>query len=99
MEVAPSNPLTIGLTASPTSDAVVSRPKPVPRTLAGMTAAAAVYAAVMPHADRNAEDRRRQEQPADIMHQDVEPGAGRRQRRLRPRSDAAASGVEAARAQ
>ena len=37
-----SRPLTTGLTASPISDAVVSSPKPVPRTLAGMTAAAAV---------------------------------------------------------
>src|SRR5437868_14967742 len=48
MDVAPSSPLTIGLSARPMSDEVVSRPKPAPRALAGITLPAAVYAAVMP---------------------------------------------------
>jgi hypothetical protein len=47
MLVAPSSPLTIGLTASPTSDAVVSRPKPAPLAPAGMMPLAAVYEAVV----------------------------------------------------
>ena len=42
MDVAARRPHTIGLAARPVSDAVVSSPKPVPRTFAGMTPAAAV---------------------------------------------------------
>ena len=47
MLVAPSIPLTTGLTARPTSEAVVSKPKPAPLAPDGMTVVAAVYAAVV----------------------------------------------------
>ena len=42
MLVAASKPVTIGLSASPVSDAVVSRPKPAPRAAAGSPLLAAV---------------------------------------------------------
>ena len=67
MLVAPRMPLTIGLSARPTSDAVVSKPKPAPRADAGNDAARRGVGRGRRDADGQPEDRRRdQEQPRGV---------------------------------
>ena len=57
MLVAARKPLTIGLSARPTSDAVVRSPKPAPRAEAGITRACRRVSGRRRDADGEAEDR------------------------------------------
>ena len=87
-----SNPLTIGLTTRPPSDAVVSRPNPAPGARRNHRRRRGIGSG-HPATNRNPEDRRRHERPPDIMHQDVDP-APPPPRRMRRQSIEEEAGVE-----